>query len=261
MDSDAAAYIAAVESADGSTLPGLISSAIDALVVGLKSDSVWTQITNAFLFVGPARVNGALVPLKGSSPTIGSSVPYDYLRTSGLSNAVSGNTFQLPVSWNAFSQNDHHLSAWINTVTATATALQLLGPNSFVAGVSEIVVVKTPNTVNVRNQTSSSATARAFTAPGFAGGSRSASGSYTVRANGTSYTESIASQTPAATPVSAFRSGGTFAAAGCRLGWVSVGSALDLSLLEARVSTYMTAVSAFAVAYRPSSPFSSQVIG
>jgi hypothetical protein len=75
FDSDAAAYIAAVEAADSASLgysQGLentVKTAINNFVLGCKSDGIWTAIKSSCIMSGARTIAGALVPLKGPAPT------------------------------------------------------------------------------------------------------------------------------------------------------------------------------------------------
>jgi hypothetical protein len=64
-DPDAAAYIAAVEAADGQALEAGVRTAINGYVVALKSAGLWSAITYAYLFCGARTFAGAILPLKG----------------------------------------------------------------------------------------------------------------------------------------------------------------------------------------------------
>jgi hypothetical protein len=62
MDTDAAAYITAVETADDQTLEEKTKIAIDNFVLGCKADGIWTAIKASCILAGARTLNGALVP-------------------------------------------------------------------------------------------------------------------------------------------------------------------------------------------------------
>ena len=64
-DTDAAAYITAVETADGQALETAVADAINAFVVGCKADGIWDAIKASCIMAGARTLNGALVPLVG----------------------------------------------------------------------------------------------------------------------------------------------------------------------------------------------------
>jgi hypothetical protein len=69
IDSDAAAYIAAVEAADGQALETATRTAIDSFVKGCKNDGIWNAIKASCILAGARTLAGALVPLVGTAPT------------------------------------------------------------------------------------------------------------------------------------------------------------------------------------------------
>ena len=68
-DPDAQSYITAVEAADGQALEVGVRDAINAFVVGCKSDGIWAAIKAACIMAGARTLAGALVPLVGTAPT------------------------------------------------------------------------------------------------------------------------------------------------------------------------------------------------
>ena len=84
-DTDAQAYISAVETADGQGLEAAVKDAINSYVLSLKLNSIWTNAIQLLLPCGPRTLAGALIPLKGTAPTnSGAFVTGDYNRKLGL---------------------------------------------------------------------------------------------------------------------------------------------------------------------------------
>ncbi len=83
-DTDAQAYITAVEAADGQALETGVRDAINAFVVGCKADGIWTAIKASCILAGARTLSGALVPLVGTAPTNNDFVTADYDRKTGL---------------------------------------------------------------------------------------------------------------------------------------------------------------------------------
>jgi hypothetical protein len=83
-DAAAAAYIAAVEAADGQPLEDAVKTAINSFVVGCKADGIWTAIKASCILAGARTLAGALVPLVGAAPTNFNFVSGDYDRETGL---------------------------------------------------------------------------------------------------------------------------------------------------------------------------------
>ena len=65
-DPDTAAYIAAGK-ANGGTLSGAVAGYFDTFVRGLKTDSVWSKITDIGIIAGWDNIAGAFTPLKTSA--------------------------------------------------------------------------------------------------------------------------------------------------------------------------------------------------
>ena len=84
FDTDAAAYIAAVEAADGQALEAATQTAINTFVVGCKADGNWNAIKASCILAGARTLSGALVPLAGPAPTNNNFVSADYNRVTGL---------------------------------------------------------------------------------------------------------------------------------------------------------------------------------
>ena len=84
MDPDAAAYITAVETADGQALEERVKIAIDNFVLGCKTDGIWNAIKASCILAGARTLAGALIPLAGTAPTNNNFVSGDYNRKTGL---------------------------------------------------------------------------------------------------------------------------------------------------------------------------------
>ena len=84
-DTNASAYIDAVEAADGQALETATRYAINDFVIGCKQDGIWNAIKASCILSGARTLAGALVPLVGTAPTnngfIG--VGTDYVRKTG----------------------------------------------------------------------------------------------------------------------------------------------------------------------------------
>jgi len=84
LDLDAAAYIAAVEAADGQTLETNVKAAYNRFIIGVKADNHWSAMENSCILMGARTLSGALVPLRGAAPTQENLVSGDYLRKTGI---------------------------------------------------------------------------------------------------------------------------------------------------------------------------------
>ena len=84
MDADAAAYIAAVEAADGQSLEAGVREAYNRFILGVKADNHWSAMQHSCILMGARTLSGALVPLRGAAPTPENLVSGDYLRKTGI---------------------------------------------------------------------------------------------------------------------------------------------------------------------------------
>jgi hypothetical protein len=125
-DTDAQAYITAVETADGQPLEVGVKVAIDELVVGFKKNTIWSNAVQLILPCGPRTLAGALVPLKGTAPTNSGFVFGDYTRKTGLSGNGSSKYLNSNVLLNSLPGGSHAL-AWHGSINDTSGDKSLIG--------------------------------------------------------------------------------------------------------------------------------------
>lgn len=111
-DSDAEAYLQAVEAADGQQLEQGVADAINSFVVGCKSDGIWTAIKASCILAGARTLSGALVPLVGTAPTNNNFVSGDYNRETGLKGNGSTKYLITNRANNSDPQNNAHCSIY-----------------------------------------------------------------------------------------------------------------------------------------------------
>jgi hypothetical protein len=237
-DTDAAAYIAAVEAADGQALEERTRKAIDDFVIGCKADGIWTAIKASCILAGARTLTGALVPLVGAAPTNFNFVSGDYNRKTGL--VGDGSTKYL--NSNRLQSADPQGSVHHAVYVASASASTYTGPvvntvNN--AGSMQLVTTGARN----RNITID-ATAPQVTGASFVGTSRASSAGFTWRGNGVTYSFTRASQTPLADNTSIFGAKGSNVYTSDRLAFYSIGESLNLTLLDTRVTALVNAFAA-----------------
>jgi hypothetical protein len=231
-DPDAAAYIAAVEAEDGDVLEAGVVTAIDNFVIGCKADGIWAAIKASCIMAGARTLDGALTPLVGAAPTnVGPFVSGDYNRKTGLVGNGSTKYLGSNRSNNADPQNSNHNAVYATTVGTNA----LLGPSTNILGRNSISPTAT------RNRSNTGDTGFSVVA-GFTGTSRSSSANYTRRTGGSNATVTRTSETMDAGDVQIFAFDSV--AGNHRIAFYSIGEALDLALLDARVSTLMADIAA-----------------
>jgi hypothetical protein len=190
--------------------------------------------------MGARTLAGALTPLVGSAPTNnGPFVSGDYNRRGLVGN---GTTKYLDTGRNnnADSQNNNHNAVYVQAfngnnfnVIGAADPFNETGANSFGLTAAGVFFA--------RNRSSAAFTALVAPAAGFLGVSRAASTGYTYRFSGATATHTQASQTPSNRNVIVY-SRTTAAQSPSRIAFYSVGGAIDLALLDARVSALYTAI-------------------
>jgi hypothetical protein len=240
-DADAMAYLNAVEAADGQALEAEVRQAVDKFVKDCKADGIWSAIKASCILAGARTLNGALVPLLGTAPTnvSGNFGSGDYDRETGLKSNGSSKHLDTNRANNADPQDDRHYSVFVHTLQSGGVAGTYIGSVTRNAGSSGVLRSgANPANNQFRLSASSHTNIAGGDVPGFIGASREASGSYIVRNAGTSTTLSITSQTPDSSNMLIFK-GLDFNNNG-RIQFYSIGEAIDLALLDTRVSTLMT---------------------
>jgi len=125
-DADAQAYISAIESADGATLEKGVKDAINTLILRLKGESIWSSIMQILLPCGPRTLQGALVPLKGATPTNNGFTSQNYSRKAGLGNAGNNRYLNSNISGSTIPATNHALFAY-GAIAATSGDKILIG--------------------------------------------------------------------------------------------------------------------------------------
>jgi hypothetical protein len=127
-DPDAAAYITAVEIADGQPLEIEVRVAIHSFVKGCKADGIWPAIKASCIMAGARTLAGALVPLVGPAPTNINFVAGDYNRKTGLVGNGSTKCLNSNRASNADPQDNRHLAVFVNS--APVVDQEYIGANN-----------------------------------------------------------------------------------------------------------------------------------
>jgi prepilin-type N-terminal cleavage/methylation domain-containing protein len=235
-DIDANNYITAIELADGQALELEVKIAITTFIIGLKTDNIWESIKASVIMAGARTLNGALVPLKGSTPTNSNFVAGDYNRKTGLVGDGSTKSLNSNRNNNADPQNSKHLAVWRST--AATNNNHLLGSGN---GAGDSDLYTGFGSFITRNNASTAVFESLSTHPGsiFYGTSRAGSSQFTTRIGGATYTANVTSETPSNRNIFVFQSAFNNSWTNARLAFYSIGESLDLALLDARVSQFM----------------------
>jgi hypothetical protein len=258
FDADAQAYIAAVEAADGTALEEGVKTAINNFVVGCKVDAIWSAIKASCILAGARTLAGALVPLAGTAPTNFNFVSGDYNRKTGLVGDGSTKYLSSGRAGNADPQDSFHVTVYATTAPTTSSsgtsnnfAIYIGNITGEITGARSYFRQANNGSITARNNSASADSSLAIgSSIGLIGMQRSTSASYTFRANSITNTITRASETSDASILGIYRvttgvlSETTYSNA--RLAFYSIGEALDLALLDARVTTlintYNTAI-------------------
>jgi hypothetical protein len=240
-DTDAQNIITAVETADGQALETVVSDAINAFVIGCKSDSIWTALSAGVfrLLAGPRTLAGIFKAGFGADPTNINFVSGDYSRATGLKGNGTNKTLNSNRPNNTDAQNSQHIGLWATEQAASGT---YIGADTGAAGASTITASFTRSRSNTSNTYGAT-----LTSP-FIGVNRFVSGSYAQRFNGTTNTITQTSQTPSSSNIHIFSNNAgssPTAFSDSRIAFYSIGPALPsggLTLLRDRLDTYMTAI-------------------
>lgn len=241
LDADAAAYIAAVEAADGQALEPAVRVAYDQFIRGCKADGIWDAIKASCILAGARTLSGALVPLKGTAPTSFNFVSGDYNRETGLLGNAAAKYLGSNRNNNADPQNNKSVSTWVTFSGSSGTILLGSGGNNVGA------TTLSAYTSSTRHNCQTVATGALTGFTGFFGASRSNSAGYTKRVNGANTAITQASQTPFNSDYYVFAtniSGVLTATTDARIGFYHIGESLDLAALDSRVSTLMSDLAA-----------------
>jgi hypothetical protein len=240
FDADALAYITAVETADVQELELGVKTAINNFIVGAKADGIWDAIKSSAILAGARTLNGALVPLKGTAPTNFNFVSGDYDRKTGLVGNGSTKYLDSNRNNNADPQDSKHLAAHVTSQAGGVDQRIMGSSNVGSAGYSLLAQQTVLNRlfIGLNRVVGFTGTDIGSVVTGFYGAVRSSSTTETARAFGTNYARTVASTAPSSSAMTIYQANGFFS--GARLAFYSIGEALDLALLDTRVSQLMT---------------------
>jgi len=243
-DPDAAAYVAAVEAADGQLLEYATGRAINDFVVGCKNDRIWTAIKASCILAGARTLAGALVPLVGTAPTNVNFTSGDYNRKTGLVGDSSTKYLHSNRFGNSDPQNSQHMSVYVSTRPTGSNQKAYIGDASAVGATYVFYNVSTSTLYTSSRTANQEQNISASTHTGLVGISRSGSANYNRRLSGSTTTLTITSAAGGNNPIYVFAFGPSFFNGNGRLSFYSIGESLDLALLDTRVTALMSALAA-----------------
>ena len=248
-DPDAQAYITAVEAADTQALEVGVKDAINAFVVGCKADGIWAAIKALCILAGARTLAGALVPLVGPAPTNFGFQEGDYSRRTGLKGNGSTKYLNSNRGNNADPQDFKHLSIYKSVApVGTNNNTKYIGAQATTPFASESRIADNVGTLTFSvNSASFSPSPYNPNQLGFMGASRESSLSFNYRANNVTTLSPLASNANINLNIFVFGrnlNGAINQPTDARLAFYSIGEALDLALLDARVTALINAIQA-----------------
>jgi hypothetical protein len=247
FDPDAAAYLRAVEAADGQALETPVKRAVDDFIKGCKADGIWDAIKASCILCGARTLPGALVPLAGTAPSNLNFLPEDYNRETGLKGDGSTKYLNSNRANDDDGQDDNHNAVYVTQANSTGTTAFYIDSGDQVDGSNNLGRSGLPANLFVRNRISVGSTvAGQGGATGLIGHARSSSSEYTVRSSESNLVLSVSSQSPTSTNVKLYARPGyaTEGFSDARFAFYSIGTSLDLAALDARVTALVTAIGA-----------------
>jgi hypothetical protein len=251
-DPDAADYISRVETADGQALEASVKNLINDLFVGVKADGIFGALKACCIMAGARTLAGALVPLLSSmpAPTNFNFVAGDYNRKTGLAGNGSTKYLNSNRSHSADPQDNFHVALYVHTAGTPSSSTQVyLGTYPLPTDTGSTNIIMVSNLLAFRNRQNSVDYGFTSTATGLIGMSRASSASYLTRASGSNLTFARASQSPGSQNIFIWRDASTAFPfySNARFSFYSIGESLDLALLDARVSTFMSSLAALSL--------------
>ena len=243
-DSDAIAYVNQITNINSVKSMGYTyRKAINDFVVGCKNDNIWNSIKACCVLCGSNTLTGSLIPLIGTAPTRIGFVNSDYIQSLGLKGSIFTKGLFSNRNNNADPQNDFHMSIFINQADSRTGEVTFMGVGSNQVGVTQLSTLGPRNRNSFRNSYSTNSSNT------FYGTSRNSGNSFSFRINKSNTTVNQSSEVPYDGNIAIFGIGVTgdnnniYSNSDARLSFYSIGTSLDLSLLDNRVTALVDLLS------------------
>jgi hypothetical protein len=268
IDPDVINYIEAVEAADGEPLEQDVVTSLEAFILGCKVDGIWDSISSSCIIAGARTLAGAATSLKGPATTLVTSVAFNqsnYNRKTGVNGGSTAGQ-GIVTNYNNNNENylDFHLSVYVTQGLSSAVAgpSPLFQPSNTVNGVGFVMFGTTGNMSVGCTSGGATATQNITTLPnsttGLIGSTRGIKADpstataitplthFAVRGSGTNFDVAF-NAIPTMIQQMVLKSyvpGSGFPEAEPRASFYTVGSSIDLTKLDARVTKLMTKLNA-----------------
>lgn len=249
FDADASTYIEAVEAVDLQALETNVRYAINNFVIGCKQDNIWSAIKAGCILSGARTRVGSFIDLKTCTQILTSSnfVDGDYLRKTGLKGNESNKYLDSGFNPNSNNTNQEgHMACYV-TENSTTSSRYYMGARS---SPPTLIYELHDNSGNlaggINSGTLVNLTGAGNTSLGFVGTSRS-SNTQTVRGRGVQASDGTSGTSKINLNISVFArnvNGSVSGYSNRRMAFYSIGEALDLAQLDARVTDLINAIGA-----------------
>jgi hypothetical protein len=222
-----------------------VKTAITDFILGCKQDGTWSAIKASCILAGARTLSGALVPLVGTAPTNFNFVSGDYDRKTGLVGNGSTKYLDSNRANNADPQNSQHAGVFFSDQGTSAFGIYIGVFHSPETGSTYFYRNSGSEVLHVsRRSGAETLTTRTIPNNSYMGVSRSSGTSYNFRMAGATDSVTATSGAPAAGNLHVFRlnrsSNNLYMNA--RMTFYSIGEALDLALLNTRITALMSAL-------------------
>jgi hypothetical protein len=213
---------------------------VDALVVGLKADGEWDALNRIHLLCAARSFTGAMVPLKGTAMAATGLGAGNYAR-----NGLAGNKSGYLEATVTVANNNHGFGVYVVEQPTVTDTEAYFGINTNTAPVLHMLYSSSSGLIT-RNLNSTSDTRAQVSETGYFGTGRSGTANYTIRAHGATATVTATATASFTQPIRVFgRSHNEFTApSAARISVYVEGEAYDHAQVEARLDTFMAALTA-----------------
>jgi hypothetical protein len=240
----------AVTDAISTCLQALVADGILGVSGGVLAQAASLIKAGCFM-MGARTLSGALVPIAADmpAPTNFNFVAGDYNRRTGLIGNGSTKYLNSNRNNNADPQDSQHMACWVSQASSIGTFPQYMGAGDTASGTNNLGVGISAGFFYVRNRNGTAdSIAAAASATNFVGTNRASSADYQLRLNNANTTFTRVSQVPFNNTIRVFagvnNTGGAGFYSNSRLAFYSIGSALDLAILDARITALSNAIQA-----------------
>jgi hypothetical protein len=192
---------------------------------------------------GARSVAGAIVPLRGNAPANVGFVSGDYSRKTGLLGDASSKYLTTAYFNSNFPTDNVHISCYVTQAPSLGANIQMFIGQSTGSGGRLWLRCLTTGTLSYKNRilpTGGATIPNEGTTIGFKGHSRSSSNNTILRTSQSNTTNTTNSTSIIDGAIGVFHDGNSSQFSNARMSFYSLGTNIDLALLDTRITTLMT---------------------